>query len=60
MGMQEGLEMGKDIGYLHGRSKGYAQGRTSADRVLDKILQHEDIEVEEYIDSRGPSPEIRG
>lgn len=37
-GLQEGLEMGKDIGYLRGRNQGYINGRSTADKVMDRYF----------------------
>lgn len=37
-GLREGMEMGKDIGYLHGRNKGYVNGRVTADRMMEQYF----------------------
>lgn len=37
-GLQEGLEMGKDIGYLRGRNRGYINGRSTADKAMERYF----------------------
>ena len=37
-GLQEGIEMGKDIGYLRGRNQGYVNGRSTADKVMERYF----------------------
>ncbi|KAI6043538.1 hypothetical protein EDC04DRAFT_2652287 [Pisolithus marmoratus] len=37
-GLREGIQVGNDVVYLNGRSKGYATGRATADQMTEKYI----------------------